>query len=388
MKPKEEIPEFLIQGKDQEGFEDRYINDFIGRGVFTTKKFSKGDFLLEYKGELVSEDEGYQREELYEPKLGSFLFFFKDGSKCLCLDATFSDGLGRLVNDEPSSKANCVMRKVKGGTKVYLALYALKNIEKGEELRYDYGVKDLPWRQLKGKAQVKDGKVKSIEVQEEDNNMNKDNSSVEMDERFPINITTAKDVSSMNQNNYISADSLQRFQTWKPGLCYKECWINDEGVNVYNALLARKFEKMGKAIYIFSSYFFHRWNTLQSTAPEKVLHSVNQVNLLEKEAWVIPINHKEHWKVVIVNLSTKTICLYDSIDHEKEDPIERSHLETIRNFIEQVYKLFGEKWTLLEWKQYIVKETPKQLNAFDCGIFSIKFVDYILSGKPLSFSQI
>ena len=27
---KEEIPEFLIQGKDQEGFEERYISDFIG----------------------------------------------------------------------------------------------------------------------------------------------------------------------------------------------------------------------------------------------------------------------------------------------------------------------------------------------------------------------
>jgi hypothetical protein len=51
--------------------------------VFTTKKFSKGDFLLEYKGELVPEDEGYRREESYEPELGSFLFFFKDGSKCL-----------------------------------------------------------------------------------------------------------------------------------------------------------------------------------------------------------------------------------------------------------------------------------------------------------------
>ena len=56
---------------------------FLGRGVFTTKKFSKGDFLLEYKGELVSEDEGYQREDLYETELGSFLFFFKNGSKCL-----------------------------------------------------------------------------------------------------------------------------------------------------------------------------------------------------------------------------------------------------------------------------------------------------------------
>lgn len=28
---KEEIPDFLIQDKDQEGFEERYINDFIGK---------------------------------------------------------------------------------------------------------------------------------------------------------------------------------------------------------------------------------------------------------------------------------------------------------------------------------------------------------------------
>ena len=51
--------------------------------MFTAKSFSKGDFLLEYKGELVSENEGYQREESYEAELGSFLFFFKDGSKSL-----------------------------------------------------------------------------------------------------------------------------------------------------------------------------------------------------------------------------------------------------------------------------------------------------------------
>ena len=43
-----------------------------------------------------------------------------------------------------------------------------------------------------------------------------------------------------------------------------------------------------------------------------------------------------------------------------------------RDFIQQVYKLFGKKWTLLEWKLYIATETPKQLNAYDCGIFSLK----------------
>ena len=68
------------------------------------------------------------------------------------VDATFSSGLGRLVNDASPNKpnCNCVMRKIKTETKTYLALYALRDIAIGEELRYDYGVKDLPWCNVKG----------------------------------------------------------------------------------------------------------------------------------------------------------------------------------------------------------------------------------------------
>ena len=43
------------------------------------------------------------------------------------------------------------MRKVKEGSETYLVLYALRDIKIGEELRYDYGVKDLSWRKVKGK---------------------------------------------------------------------------------------------------------------------------------------------------------------------------------------------------------------------------------------------
>lgn len=52
-------------------------------------------------------------------------------------DATFSKGLGRLVNDAPSNKSICnsVMRKVKKGSETYLVLYALRDIKIGEELR-------------------------------------------------------------------------------------------------------------------------------------------------------------------------------------------------------------------------------------------------------------
>lgn len=78
------------------------------------------------------------------------------------------------------------------------------------------------------KKQVIDDKVQSEVQLNKEQNMNKSNNKADVDEDFQIDITTTKDVSCMNQNNYISADSLKRFQEWKPGLCDKECWINDE----------------------------------------------------------------------------------------------------------------------------------------------------------------
>ncbi|XP_064644632.1 uncharacterized protein LOC135498309 [Lineus longissimus] len=75
------------------------------------------------------------------------MYFFKFGSETMCVDATRDDGsLGRLVNDGVNGSDNCSMRMVAKEGKPYLALFASRNIGIGEELRYDYGVTDLPWR--------------------------------------------------------------------------------------------------------------------------------------------------------------------------------------------------------------------------------------------------
>ncbi len=66
------------------------------------------------------------------------------------MDATLSEGLGRLVNDAPHVDANCLMKKIIINGHPRLALFAKEDINPGKELRYDYGIKDLPWRKFKG----------------------------------------------------------------------------------------------------------------------------------------------------------------------------------------------------------------------------------------------
>ncbi|CAH3181896.1 unnamed protein product, partial [Porites lobata] len=51
--------------------------------------------------------------------------------------------------------------------------------------------------------------------------------------------------------------------------------VDDQnGINTYNAILARKFDKMGQSVHIFNSFFFPRWEKFHTSSPERVLQSL------------------------------------------------------------------------------------------------------------------
>lgn len=70
---------------------------------------------------------------------------------CDCsIDASDPEaGLGRWINDDHKAP-NSVMKKViVHDSSPHLCLFACDDIQVGEEIRYDYGTKDLPWRQVR-----------------------------------------------------------------------------------------------------------------------------------------------------------------------------------------------------------------------------------------------
>lgn len=54
-------------------FEDK------GRGVIATRKFSRGQFVVEYAGELVGLQEAREREYKYaqDPEAGCYMYYFR-----------------------------------------------------------------------------------------------------------------------------------------------------------------------------------------------------------------------------------------------------------------------------------------------------------------------
>ena len=70
---------------------------------------------------------------------------------CFCsVDATeepiAGPRLGRLVNHGEKRELNAVMKVIETTNEPALCLFAIKNIAREEEILYDYGVSNLPWK--------------------------------------------------------------------------------------------------------------------------------------------------------------------------------------------------------------------------------------------------
>lgn len=121
-------------------------------GVFAREKIAKSSFICEYAGDLIDRKEAEKRDVIYDLRgKGSYMFYFNWSNKCYCIDATEpTRRIGRLVNHS-RKKPNAKMEIYIHRNKPYIILTAIKDIEKNEEILYDYGernkevIKANPW---------------------------------------------------------------------------------------------------------------------------------------------------------------------------------------------------------------------------------------------------
>lgn len=94
-----------------------------GLGLFATEKIKRKDFIIEYFGPLITDEELGNRE-------GKYLFEVEDE---LSIDGKDRKNTARYINH--SCKPNCEPEI--DGKRVFI--YSLRTIYPGEELTYDYG---------------------------------------------------------------------------------------------------------------------------------------------------------------------------------------------------------------------------------------------------------
>ena len=104
-----------------------------GRGIEAQKHFKKGDFIVEYAGDLMDLSEAKQRENEYAANaaMGCYMYYFKHSDKQYCIDATAESGrLGRLLNHSMRNP-NCQTKVVMVRDTPRLILIAKTDIEPG-----------------------------------------------------------------------------------------------------------------------------------------------------------------------------------------------------------------------------------------------------------------
>ncbi|KAK8954577.1 Histone-lysine N-methyltransferase ASHR3 [Platanthera zijinensis] len=106
-----------------------------GWGAVSSESIEKGDFVIEYVGEVI--DDALCEQRLWDMKRrGDQNFYMCEVRKDFTIDATFKGNSSRFLNH--SCDPNCKLEKwqVDGETRV--GVFSLQSIKAGEPLTYDY----------------------------------------------------------------------------------------------------------------------------------------------------------------------------------------------------------------------------------------------------------
>jgi uncharacterized protein len=109
-----------------------------GKGVFALKPIAEGERIIEYTGQRISWPEALRRHP-HDPSDPNHTFYFSLGDGSRVIDAKVGGNSARWINH--ACDPNCEADEVEAGDESgRVFIQALRDLEPGEELFYDYGL--------------------------------------------------------------------------------------------------------------------------------------------------------------------------------------------------------------------------------------------------------
>ncbi len=86
--------------------------------------------------------------------------------------------------------------------------------------------------------------------------------------------------------------------------------------------------------------------------------------------------------MAVINFQAKRFEYYDSLYGSNE-----KCLTFLRNYVHDEAKQQAIDFDFDGWENYSPRNIPRQTNGCDCGVFALKFADYLAENCQLDFSQ-
>jgi len=103
-------------------------------------------------------------------------------------------------------------------------------------------------------------------------------------------------------------------------------------------------------------------------------------DLFDKEFLVYPTNMtQEHWFLIVVFLKKKEILYYDSCGYDQ-----LSYLDFVEKSLVDEAKARNRLDFTQTFKKSKFTQTPQQKNGYDCGVFMIMMINFLIDGIPFS----
>lgn len=111
------------------------VSPVHGYGIYAREAIAAREFVYEYTGAMVSQDEAERRGLIYDKMNVSFLF---DLNEDAVVDAVRCGNKSKFMNHEGGTP-NCTAKVVSVCGMHHITIWALRSIAIGEELVFDYG---------------------------------------------------------------------------------------------------------------------------------------------------------------------------------------------------------------------------------------------------------
>ena len=137
-------------------------------------------------------------------------------------------------------------------------------------------------------------------------------------------------------------------------------------------------------IYLLDSLFF----TSLTHHPSLASNWTKNTNIFTYNKIIIPICQCQHWTLIVISPSNRSIQLYNSL-LPRNLPSGEHHilLCRIQKFLYSEYHRIYQDTLPFPFHQSIVQGLPQQTSSADCGLFTLHFASSIMKNKEIQWDN-